>query len=389
VICLLHGSSIKNQASHEAQLKSIDQCNHAKVIEEKNHAMSIISEPFGQTAEGTPIERYTLTNANGLEAAIITYGGTLTALRVPDCSGTLGDIVLGFDTLAPYLGDHPFFGSLVGRFCNRIAGAQFTLNGITYQLAQNDGPNHLHGGPHGFHRAIWQASERPSDEGLGLELRYLSRDGEEGYPGNLSVTVIYTLTNQNALRIDYSATTDRDTVINLTNHAYFNLAGGADILSHELQLDGTRFLPIDETLIPLGELRPVQGTPMDFTSSTPIGERINADDEQVQRGLGYDHTWVMEKPDGALGHAARVYAPASGRVLDILTTAPGIQFYSGNMLDGSLAGKGGAIYTRNSGLCLETQHFPDSPNQPQFPSTVLRPGETYRQTTIFQFGVHP
>jgi len=348
--------------------------------------MSIISEPFGETAEGTPIERYTLTNANGLNAEIMTYGGTLLALRVPDRAGAFGDIVLGFDTLEPYLADHPFFGALVGRYSNRIAGAQFTLNGTTYSLARNDGVNHLHGGPHGFHRAIWCASERPSEEGPSLALHYLSRDGEEGYPGNLSVDVVYTLTDQNALRIDYSATTDRDTVINLTNHAYFNLTGG-DILSHELALDGTRFLPIDETLIPIGELRPVHDTPMDFTTSTVIGDRINADDEQVRHGLGYDHTWVLDKPTGALGHAARVYAPGSGRVMDVSTTAPGVQFYSGNMLDGSHAGKGGTIYTRNSGLCLETQHFPDSPNQPQFPSTVLRPGEMYRQSTIFQFSV--
>jgi aldose 1-epimerase len=349
--------------------------------------MPITSEPFGATAAGTPIERYTLTNANGLEAAIITYGGIVTALRVPDRDGTLGDIVLGFDTLEPYLGDHPFFGALVGRFCNRIAGAQFTLNGTTYTLAHNDGPNHLHGGPNGFHRAIWQAAERRSDEGPSLELHYLSRDGEEGYPGNLSVTVIYTLTDQDALRIDYIATTDRDTVLNLTNHSYFNLADSADILGHEILLDGTRFLPINETLIPIGELQPVQDTPLDFTTSTVIGERINADDEQMRRGMGYDHTWVLDKPAAALGHAARVYAPASGRVLDVSTTTPGVQFYSGNMLDGSLAGKGGMIYARNSGLCLETQHFPDSPNQPQFPSTVLRPGETYRQTTIFEFSV--
>jgi aldose 1-epimerase len=348
--------------------------------------MSITSQPFGETAEGTPIERYMLMNANGLEAAIMTYGGTLLALRVPDRAGEFGDIVLGFETLERYLADHPFFGALVGRFCNRIAGAQFTLNGTTYPLARNDGPNHLHGGPHGFHRAIWRASERPSDEGPSLELHYLSRDGEEGYPGNLSVDVVYTLTDQNALRIDYSATTDRDTVINLTNHAYFNLTGG-DILSHELALDGTRFLPIDETLIPIGELRSVQDTPMDFTTSTAIGDRIASDDEQVRCGHGYDHTWVLDKPADALGHAARVYAPGSGRVLDVFTTAPGVQFYSGNMLDGSLAGKGGTIYARNSGLCLETQHFPDSPNQPQFPSTVLRPGETYRQSTIFQFSV--
>ena len=348
--------------------------------------MSITSQPFGETADGTPIERYTLTNANGLEAAIMTYGGTLLALRVPDRAGAFDDIVLGFDTLEPYLADHPYFGALVGRFCNRIAGAKFRLNGVAYPLARNDGANHLHGGPHGFHRAIWQASEHPSEAGPSLALHYLSRDGEEGYPGNLSVDVIYTLTDQNALRIDYSATTDRDTVINLTHHAYFNLTGG-DILSHEMQLDGTRFLPIDETLIPIGELRSVQDTPMDFTTSTVIGDRIASSDEQIRCGQGYDHTWVLDKPNDALGHAARVYAPESGRVIDVSTTAPSIQFYSGNMLDGSLAGKGGAVYSRNSGLCLETQYFPDSPNQPRFPSTVLRPGEEYRQTTIFQFSV--
>ncbi|MEO7911807.1 MAG: aldose epimerase family protein [Roseiflexaceae bacterium] len=349
--------------------------------------MPITHQPFGETADGTPIERYTLTNANGLEAEIMTYGGILQALRVPDRAGEFGDIVLGFDTLAPYLADHPFFGALVGRFCNRIAGAQFALNGTTYSLARNDGANHLHGGPHGFHRAIWRASERPSDAGPSLALHYLSRDGDEGYPGNLSVGVVYTLTDQNALRIDYSATTDRDTVLNLTNHSYFNLSGSADILDHEILLDGTRFLPIDETLIPIGELRSVQDTPMDFTTSTVIGDRINADDEQVRRGQGYDHTWVLDKSTDGLGHAARVYAPGNGRVLDVFTTAPGVQFYSGNMLDGSHTGKAGTVYTRNSGLCLETQHFPDSPNQPQFPSTVLRPGETYRQTTIFQCSV--
>ncbi|HJZ49977.1 MAG TPA: aldose epimerase family protein [Roseiflexaceae bacterium] len=348
--------------------------------------MPITSEPFGRTADGAAVERYTLTNANGLEAAITSYGGTLTSLRVPDRNGVFGDVVLGFDTLAPYLGDHPYFGALIGRFCNRIAGGQFTLNGVTYTLARNDGRNHLHGGPHGFHRAVWSTHEHRSAEGPGLELRYLSHDGEEGYPGNLDVRVIYTLTDQDALRIDYTATTDRDTLVNLTHHAYFNLAGGG-ILGHQLQLHGTWFLPIDESFIPLGELRPVQDTPMDFTRPTPIGERIGADDEQLRRAQGYDHTWVMDKPAGALGRAARVYEPDSGRVLEVYTTTPGVQFYSGNMLDGSLTGKGGTVYSRNSGLCLETQHFPDSPNQPRFPSTVLHPGETYRQTTIFQFGV--
>jgi aldose 1-epimerase len=329
--------------------------------------MPITSESFGTTPDGATIERYILTNANGIEAAIMTYGGTLTALRTPDRDGALGDIVLGFDTLAPYLANHPYFGALIGRYGNRIAGGQFTLNDLTYRLARNDGSNHLHGGPQGFHRAIWSAREHRSTEGPSLELHYLSRDGEEGYPGNLDVTVIYTLTDQDALQVDYRATTDRDTVVNLTHHAYFNLASG-DILGHELQLDSTWFLPIDESLIPLGS-------------------RIANDAEQLRHGQGYDHTWVMDKPAGTLSRAARVYEPHTGRVLEVYTTTPGIHFYSGNMLDGSLIGKGGTIYTRNSGLCLETQHFPDSPNQPQFPSTVIRPDQTCRQTTIFQFGV--
>jgi aldose 1-epimerase len=356
-----------------------------KLLEE-SYRMPISHHVFGHTNDGIAIERYVLTTGHGLEAAIMTYGGVLISLRVPDRDGRLGDVVLGFDTLAPYLGEHPFFGSVIGRYGNRIAGGQFTLNGITYHLARNDGPNHLHGGSHGFHRAIWQAQERPSADGPSLALTYLSRDGEEGYPGNLTVTVTYTLTEQDALRIDYTATTDRDTIVNLTHHAYFNLAGG-NILIHELQLDASYFLPIDETLIPLGELRPVQGTPMDFTTATPIGARIAAADEQLRCGQGYDHTWVLDKPAGMLGHAAQVYEPSSGRVLELSTTTPGIQFYSGNQLDGSLAGKGGQIYSKHSGLCLETQHFPDSPNQPRFPSTVLRPGETYRQATIYQFGV--
>jgi aldose 1-epimerase len=345
--------------------------------------MPISRQIFGTTSDGTTIERYTLTNAHGLEADILTYGGTLAALRVPDRDGALGDVVLGFEALAPYLGAHPFFGSLIGRYGNRIANGRFELNGATYDLPRNDGPNHLHGGPNGFHRQVWRASA----DGPGLELSYLSRDGEEGYPGNLTVTVVYTLTDDDALRIEYTATTDRDTVINLTNHAYFNLAGRGDILGHEIEVAATRFLPIDATLIPIGELRPVRGTPLDFSAPTPIGARIAADDEQLRYGMGYDHTWVPDKPPGVLALAARVYEPTTGRLMEVSTTQPGIQFYSGNMLDGSLTGKGGQVYARHSGLCLETQHFPDSPNQPRFPSTVLRPGQTYRQTTIYRFGV--
>lgn len=342
-------------------------------------------EVFGAAPDGSTIDRYTLVNTNGLSAGIITYGGTLTSLRVPDRSGVLSDVVLGFDTLAPYLAEHPYFGSLIGRYGNRIAGGRFALSGTTYTLARNDGPNHLHGGPSGFHRRIWKAQAGTDDRSL--ELSYLSRDGEEGYPGKLAVTVVYTLTDQDELRIEYTATTDQDTVINLTNHAYFNLAGAGNILDHELELAASHFLPIDRTLIPLGELRPVQNTPLDFIQRARIGTRIANDDEQIRHAQGYDHTWVLDKAAGTLGFAARLSDPASGRVMEVYTTEPGIQFYAGNLLDGSLIGKADQRYVKHSGLCLETQHYPDSPNQPQFPSTVLRPGETYRQTTIYRFSV--
>ena len=350
--------------------------------------MASRQEMFGVSPDGGMIERYTLVNANDLSAAIMTYGGTLTALRVPDRNGILGDVALGFDAPAPYLSEHPYFGSLIGRYGNRIAGGRFELNGSIYTLACNDGPHHLHGGPTGFHRRMWSARERASADGPSLELAYLSHDGEEGYPGNLSVTVVYTLTDQNELRIDYTATTDQDTVINLTNHAYFNLAGGGNILGHELELAASHFLPVDATLIPLGQPRPVRDTPMDFTLPAPIGARIATADEQIRRAQGYDHTWVLDKESGTLGLAARLSDPASGRVMEVYTTEPGIQFYSGNLLDGSLTGKGGRRYPKHSGLCLETQHYPDSPNQPGFPSTVLRPGEVYHQTTIYRFAVY-
>ncbi len=349
--------------------------------------MTIRHEPAGYSLDGITIDRYTLVNATGATATILTYGGTLTSLRVPDRNGVLDDVVLGFDTLVPYLDEHPYFGSLIGRYANRIARGRFNLNGRTYTLACNNGPNHLHGGPNGFHRRIWSVRDTASANDSRLELTYLSGDGEEGYPGNLTVTVVYTLTDQNELRIEYTASTDQDTMINLTNHAYFNLAGGGDILDHRLELAASHFLPVDATLIPLGELRPVRETPMDFTVATPIGARINADDEQIGRAKGYDHTWVLDKEVGTLGLAARLSDLVSGRVMEVYTTEPGIQFYSGNLLDGSLTGKGGERYVKHRGLCLETQHYPDSPNQPQFPTTVLRPGETYQQTTIYRFSI--
>lgn len=346
--------------------------------------MGISRHVFGAAGDGTPIDLYTLTNAHGLEARIMTYGGTLVSLRVPDRAGVLADITLGFDTLAPYLADHPFFGGVIGRYANRIAGGVFELHGRTYTLARNNGPNHLHGGPSGFHRVIWQASARPSDAAPGIALTYLSRDGEEGYPGNLAASVVYTLTEQNALQIEYAATTDRPTIVNLTNHTYFNLAGAGDILDHQVQIAAERFLPVDDTQIPTGELRPVGGTPMDFTKLTAIGARIGADDPQLHSG-GYDHTWALDMGGGDLGFAARVVEPAGGRVLEVYTTQPGLQLYSGNFLDGSIRGKRGQVYDKHAGLCLETQHFPDSPNRTEFPSVVLEPGQTYRQTTVFRF----
>ncbi len=349
--------------------------------------MPVSRRPFGATQDGAIVDCYTLTNSEQLTADILTYGGTVISLRTPDRAGTLDDVVLGFDTLEPYLGQHPYFGVVVGRYANRIARGRFELNGVTYTLACNNGPNHLHGGPLGFHRKVWNAQEHDTNDGASVKLTYLSPDGEEGYPGNLSVTVVYTLTDQNELRIDYTATTDADTIINLTNHSYFNLAGGGSVLDHELQLVASRFVPTDATSIPLGELRPVQGTPMDFTTPTAIGAHVAADDEQIRNGKGYDHTWVLDKEDGVLGLAARLYAPSTGRGVEVLTTHPGIQFYSGNLLDGSLMGKGGRRYEKYAGLCLETHHFPDSPNQPQFPSTVLRPGSVYRQTAVYRFTV--
>src|SRR5262245_26881592 len=348
--------------------------------------MSITQEVFGTTPDGAAIEIYRLTRPGGLEARIMTYGGTLVSLLAPDREGRLADVVLGFDVFAPYLDEHPFFGALIGRYCNRIAGGRFQLNGVEYTLARNDDPNHLHGGPQGFSRVVWRAAPRTNDSAPALELTFLSRDGEEGYPGKLDVAVVYTLAADNTLRIDYQATTDRETLVNLTNHSYFNLAAAGDVLAHEIMIPAERFLPVDRYLIPTGEWRSVHETPMDFTRPKAIGARIHADDEQLRLASGgYDHTWVLDKAEGALTQAAEVYDPASGRVLEVFTTQPGVQFYTGNFLDGSFVGKGGWAYHKHEGFCLETQHFPDSPNHPDFPSVVLRPGEVYQQTSIFRF----
>ncbi|HWP46191.1 MAG TPA: aldose epimerase family protein [Candidatus Limnocylindrales bacterium] len=349
--------------------------------------MGIEKQPFGKTPDGTPVDLYTLTNDNGMVVKITNYGGTVTSLIVPDRNGKMGDVVLGYDNLDGYLKNNPYFGCIIGRYANRIAKGRFVLNGVEYKLAQNNGENHLHGGIKGFDKVVWNAKEVKAGNGVGVELSYLSKDGEEGYPGNLSVTVTYVLTNNNELKINYLATTDKDTVVNLTHHSYFNLAGAGegDILGHELMINADKFTPVDKTLIPTGELRSVKGTPMDFTQSTAIGARINQEDEQLIFGKGYDHNWVLNIVEGALTRVARVYEPKTGRVMEVFTTEPGMQFYTGNFLDGTITGKGGKVYYQRYGFCLETQHFPDSPNKPQFPSTVLKPGQTYRTTTVYQF----
>lgn len=347
----------------------------------------IKKQAFGMTESGEPVEIYTLTNAGGIEARIMTYGGTVVSLKVPDRHGKLGDIVLGYETLEGYLKNSPYFGSIIGRYGNRIGKGQFSLNGKQYTLPKNNGENTLHGGIKGFDKVVWKANEVNSKNGVGLSLTYLSKDAEEGFPGNLSVTVVYTLTNNNELKIEYSATTDKTTVVNLTHHSYFNLAGEGGILNHELMINASRFTPVDSGLIPTGELHSVNGTPMDFTKSAVIGARINQQDEQLTLGRGYDHNWVLNNCSRKLALAARVYEPGSGRVIEVHTTEPGIQFYSGNFLDGSITGKAGQVYKQRYGFCLETQHFPDSPNKPGFPSTVLKPGQKYRTTTIYKFSV--
>jgi aldose 1-epimerase len=348
-------------------------------------------EPFGTTKEGQAVTIYTLSNASGMRARIADYGATVVSLEVPDRNGKAGDVVLGFSKLEDYLARSPYFGCIVGRYGNRIAGGRFSIDGQEYTLATNNAPGgipcSLHGGLKGFDKAVWKAERVSKDGAEGLKLRYLSKDGEEGYPGNLSATVTYWIGKNNELRIDYEATTDKKTPLNLTHHGYFNLKGEGigTILDHELTLAASRFTPVTSGLIPTGELRPVKGTAFDFTTAHTIGERIGGDDKQLLDGGGYDHNWVLDNQEGTLALAATVYAPSSGRVMEVLTTEPGIQFYCGNFLDGTLTGKAGKPYPHRSGFCLETQHYPDSPNQPNFPSTILEPGKTYKSTTIYRF----
>ena len=349
---------------------------------------TITQSDFGTSPDGKPVELYTLANSKGMTATIMTYGGIVTSLKVPDKDGNFGDVVLGYDNLDSYVKSSPYFGALIGRYGNRIAAGKFTLDDTTYQLATNNGVNSLHGGLKGFDKVVWTARPMPTTHGPSLILTYVSPGMEEGYPGTLSVTAIYSITEDNELRLDYSATTSAKTVVNLTHHSYFNLAGKGEILNHVAIINADKFTPVDATLIPTGELRPVQGTPFDFTTPHTIGERIgDTNDEQIVRANGYDHNFVLNKKGNELSFAAEMYEVTSGRILQVFTTEPGIQFYSGNFLDGTLTGKGGWTYQFRDGFCFEPQHFPDSPNHPEFPTTVLNPGETYQNTIIYKFSV--
>jgi aldose 1-epimerase len=350
---------------------------------------AVTSEPFGES-DGERVDLYTLRNGHGMEMRVTNYGGIITHLYVPDRDGEFADVVLGYDSLAPYVDRSPYFGAIIGRYGNRIGGARFDLDGETYVLEANDGPNHLHGGEMGFDKVVWAAETLEQAGRRSIRLTYTSQNGEEGYPGMLEARVTYTLTDADELVVDYQATVDKPTPVNLTQHTYFNLGGigSGDILDHEITIHADRFTPVDSTLIPTGELRPVAGTPFDFTEPASIGARIGAENEQIDFGGGYDHNFVLNGDVGALKAAARVAEPTSGRVMDVHTTEPGVQFYTGNFLDGSMTGKG-VSYTHRTGFCLETQHFPDSPNKESFPPTILRPGETYASRTIYAFSVSP
>lgn len=350
---------------------------------------SVNRAEFGKTPDGKSVEVFTLTNAQGMEVRAISYGGIITSLRVPDRSGHLDDVALGFDSLDGYIKNPPYFGAIIGRYGNRIAKGHFTLDGKTYTLALNNGPNHLHGGIKGFDKVVWEAAPVRSSDGVGVLFTHTSPDGDEGYPGALALRVRYTLNDHNELTVEYEATSDKPTPVNLTQHTYFNLAGEGtrDILDHVLTLNAGRYTPVDATLIPTGELASVEGTPFDFRMPTALGARIGQDHPQLKAGNGYDHNYVLDRSGAGLIHAAHVLEPSTGRVLDVSTTEPGVQLYTGNFLDGSLTGKSGHVYKRRYGFCLETQHFPDSPNHPEFPNTVLKPGETFRSKTVFAFSV--
>ncbi|GHA25756.1 aldose 1-epimerase [Salinimicrobium marinum] len=364
----------KNSQTSEEETKSVNREN-------------VMKENYGTTPDGEEVEQYTLRNENGMEIKIITYGGRITSLTAPDAEGNFEDVVLGFDSLEQYTGENPFFGALIGRYGNRIANGKFSLDGEEYTLAQNDGENHLHGGEKGFDRVVWKVEEADNNT---LKLSYISEDMEEGYPGRLETLVTYTLNDDNSLDVDYEATTDKKTVLNLTQHAYFNLSGDFSntILDHEIKINADQYLPVTENLIPTGEMREVANTPFDFREPKEAGENIEADNDQLERAGGYDHNWVLNEQDSGMRFAASAYHKESGRLLEVHTTEPGIQFYSGNFLDGTLPLQyGDGNYEKRTGFCLETQHYPDSPNQEHFPSVVLEPGDTYSSKTTFIFSI--
>lgn len=358
-------------------------------VEEMKNLVTITKEPFGTTTDSIPVDKYILTNEKGMEISVITYGGIITSWTAPDKNGNYQDIVLGYDSLAQYEKSTPYFGALIGRFGNRIAKAKFTLDGTEYTLAANDGPNHLHGGVKGFDKVVWNASEKTTDSTASLVLTYLSKDMEEGYPGNLQTTVTYTLNNDNTLDVVYEATTDKKTIVNLTQHSYFNLSGdfSKPILDHKISINADSFLPVDATLIPTGEIKDVTNTPFDFRESKTIAKDIEAKDEQLKRGLGYDHCWVLNNQNQGVRLAATAYNVETGRMLEVYSDEPAIQLYTGNFLNGTLPSKQGGTYAHRTGFCLETQHYPDSPNQKDFPSVVLSPGENYVSKTSFKFSV--
>lgn len=365
---------------------SKDKPTSSKTQEKVIPQVTLSKSTYGKTPEGNPVDKFILKNDNGMQVEVITYGGIITSWTAPDKNGKYENIVLGYDSLEQYIQKTPYFGAIIGRYGNRIANGKFSIDGKEYTLETNDGPNHLHGGVQGFDKVVWMASEIKNKNGAALKLTYLSKDDEGGYPGNLTSTVIYTLTNEDALEVSYEAVTDKKTIVNLTQHAYFNLSGdfSKDILDHELMLDADTYLPVEETLIPTGEIRSVENTPFDFRQPKTIGKDINQENEQLKRGKGYDHCWVLNH-QGGMRKVSSAYHPTTGRLLEISTDEPGMQFYCGNFLDGTLPMPGGGTYAKRTGFCLETQHYPDSPNQDAFPSVLLAPGETYSSKTIFKF----
>ena len=382
-ICVVFLLTLLNLSCKENKKENPSETNAIKTQKETEH---ITKSTFGKLPDGREVEKYALKNTAGMEVDVITYGGIITRWTAPDKNGVYEDIVLGFGNLEPYLNGNPYFGALIGRYGNRIAKGKFSLDGKTYTLVTNDGDNHLHGGNKGFDKVLWNAKGESTDDGAILELTYISADGEEGYPGKLDVKVTYILTGDNELDVHYEAETDKPTVVNLTQHSYFNLSGNfsENILDHELYLNSDTYLPVDAGLIPTGELRSVTGTPFDFNNPKTIGQEIDVQNEQLKRGKGYDHCWVLNESEDNFGLAASAYHPDSGRVLEVYTNEPGIQFYCGNFLDGTLPAKNGGTYGHRSGFCLETQHYPDSPNQEKFPSTRLGPGQKYASRTLFK-----